>query len=292
MVGRLVLALLGIPLPEGQHAVPAKWIARLDKVLALPDDHGRHALYLLAQQVSWLHHHEPVWTETRILTKATAGGPDADAFWSGFARMNRLPAPGLISMLKDPMLARARQGGAEEQNLIAYLLSGWAAEGTARIVSDAELRDILVLGSDDVRRSVLRFVGEWAADNERWRDLVVPFVSTVWPKQRTLKTPQMSSALIRFASAVPGQFAEVIRILSARLVPLSQGNDLHLDCEVTDLDATGIEALLSALEKLLPSERANWPYEGKRLIDVIVASGAGQGPRLDELKRRAAEREY
>lgn len=38
-----------------------------------------------------------------------------------------------------------------------------------------------------------------------------------------LKTPQMASAIICFASTVPGQFDEVIRIISARLVSLSQG---------------------------------------------------------------------
>lgn len=292
VIGRLVLALLEVELPEGQRTVPAKWISRLDKVLALPGDHGRHALYLVARQVSWLHFHEPAWTEARILAKAAGSGPDADAFWSGFARMHRVPPPDLIGLLKSPMLARVRQGGTEEANLTAYLLSGWAAEGAERFVSDSELRDTLIVGGDDVRHAALRFVGDWVVEHQRWQDLVLPFVSKVWPKQRTVKTPQMSSALVRFASAVPMQFAQIIGIVSGSLVPLSLGHSLHLDCEVADLDAAGIEALVMALEKLLPSERGNWPHEGKRLIDAIVAAGVGQGPRLDELSRRAAERRY
>ena len=102
----------------------------------------------------------------------------------------------------------------------------------------------------------------------------------------------MSSALIRFASSVPQQFAGVMQAVMPGLVPLSIGHNLHLDCEVADLDVVGIAALVTALQRLLPSERGDWPYEGKRLVDAIVATGAAQGPELDELSRRAAERDF
>jgi len=292
VIGRLVLTMFEMPLPEGRHEVPAAWIKRLDKVLSLPGDHARHALHLVAQQSAWLHHHESRWTDDRVLAKAARGGPDADAFWSGFARMHRVPPPELIAQLKSPMLARVGKSSREESNLVGYLLSGWAAEGSQRVVSDAELRDVLVLGGDDVRRTALRFVGDWAESNERWQGLVVPFVKRVWPKQRTVRKPQMSSALIRFASTVPKQFAEIVQAVSGGLVPLSTGHDLHLDCEVTDLDAAGVETLVRALQRLLPSERENWPHEGKGLVAAIVTTGIAQGPALDDLSRRAAEREY
>lgn len=292
VIGRLVLALLELPLPDGSHAVPAAWIERLDKVLALPGDHARHALHLVAQRTPWFQFHEPAWTDDRVVAKAIVDGPDADAFWSGFARMSRVPPPDLVAQLKAPMLARVGRGGREESNLIGYLLSAWASEGPPQIVSDAELRDALVLGGDDVRRTMLRFVSDWAEDNDRWRALVVPFITKVWPKQRTLRKPQMSSALIRFASASPQQFAAVLQTVMPSLVPLSIGHNLHFKCEVADLDAPGIATLVTALQRLLPSERGDWPYEGKRLVDAIVATGAAQGPELDELSRRAAERDF
>ncbi|WP_210165395.1 hypothetical protein, partial [Devosia chinhatensis] len=98
------------------------------------------------------------------MAKAIVDGPDADAFWSGFARMVRVPPPDLVAQLKAPMLARVGRGGREESNLIGYLLSAWASEGPQQIVFDAELRDALVLGGDDVRRTMLRFVSDWAED--------------------------------------------------------------------------------------------------------------------------------
>jgi hypothetical protein len=292
VIGRLVLALFEIPLPEGSHAVPAVWIDRLDRVLLLPGDHARHALHLVAQQTAWFHHHQPGWTADRILAKAVGKGSDADAFWSGFARMRQVPPPGVMAQLKSQMIARVGDGDREERNLIAYLLSGWAAEGSERIVSSSDLRDLLVLGGDDVRRTALRFVSDWAKENERWRDLVVLFMNEVWPKQRTVRNPQMSSALIRFASALPKQFAEIMQVVAGRLVPLCAGHNLYLDCEIADLDASGLEALVAALQMLLPSERGDWPYEGKRIVAAIVATGVVQGPELDELFRRASEQQY
>ncbi|WP_246763658.1 SIR2 family protein [Rhizobium bangladeshense] len=144
VVGRLVLALMDMSLPDGQNSVPAQWISRLTKVLKLPGDHGRHALHLVAQRTSWLRYYEPAWTDAYVLSKATVDGPDGDAFWSGFARMGRVPDRALIKQLKPSMLSRIGRGGQEEHNLIGYLLSGWGAEGPDQIVSDAELRDVLV----------------------------------------------------------------------------------------------------------------------------------------------------
>ncbi|MDR7224369.1 SIR2 family protein [Aminobacter aminovorans] len=292
VVGRLVLALMDMGLPDGQNAMPAKWLSRLTKVLQLSGDHGRHALHLVARSSLWLRYHEPAWTDVHVFSKATVRGPDGDAFWSGFARMVRVPDPTLIKQLKPSMLERVGQGGREEHNLIGFLLSGWGTKGGDQIVSDAELRDILILGDNDIRESVLRLVSNWASSNREWQDLALSFVRKVWPKQRTLKTPQMSSALFRFASGLPRQFAAILDIILPRLVPLSRGHSMHLVCEVTDLDTDGVEALLTALEKLLPDDRIEWPFEGKRIIDALVAAGLGSGPRLKGLALRAAERDH
>ncbi|KQM32219.1 hypothetical protein ASF03_12025 [Rhizobium sp. Leaf68] len=292
VIGRLVLSLLDMPLPQGSQAVPAAWIERLDRVLSLPGDHARHALHLVAQRSIWFHYHEPQWTKDRVLSKAAGNGPDADAFWSGFSRMGRVPPPELFAQLKSPMFARVGNDGRDERNLIGYLMSGWAGEGSQRVVSDTELRDALVLGGDDVRRTALQFLGDWAEEDERWQSLVMPFVQRVWPKQRTVKKPQMSSELIRFASSVPKQFGEILEAVMGSLVPLSRGHALRLECEVSDLDAAGVDSLVSALQTLLPSERENWPHEGKRLVAAIMTIGVAQGAALDDLSRRAAERDF
>lgn len=291
IIGRLVMALLDINLPSEQKGVPAVWIDRLNKALGLPGDHARHALHHVARRSTWFHHYEPIWWDARILPMAQDKSAYGDAFWSGFARMSHAPDPDLFQKLKFAMLDRVVICGREERNLVANLLVGWVAK-PKQLISDTELRDVLILSGDEIRRSVLWFIGNWAVETQEWKDLVIPFLTDIWPKQRTVKTPQMSSALFRFASRLPEQFAAIIDLIAGRLVPLTRGHDIHLHCEVSDLDEVGIEALLTALNLLLPENRSEWPYEGKRIIDAMVTAGLGEGAMRDELEKRAAEREY
>ena len=292
VIGRLVLALLDIKLPPGTNGIPATWLARLHKVLNLPGDHARHAVYLVAQQSGWFNHWEPSWWDAELLPKSSGQGPDGDAFWSGFSRMHRVPEPLLFERVKASLLQRVRKGDRKENNLVGHLLTGWGRPAPGQQVSDNELRDVLILGDDDIRQSALRHVSNWSAEHQGWADLVLPFLARVWPKQRTAKTAPMSSALFWFASTLPRQFAPIIDQVIGRMVPLSRGHSMHLQCEVTDLDAAGIEALLLALERLLSEDRQEWPYEGKTIIQSMSDADVGQGPRFEELKRRADESPY
>lgn len=189
------------------------------------------------------------------------------------------------------MLARVAPSGKAEQNLVGYLLSGWGSKQHAQIVSDAELRDMLILGDDALRLAVLNFLGDWAARAPDWRDMVLPFISRIWPKQRTVRTPAMSAALFRFASRFPDQLAAILTLLSRRLITIAGERNLRLACDVAELDEEATLALIAALEILLPEDRAAWPYHCKTIVDALDASGRGRGQSLDRLIRRAAEGE-
>ncbi len=292
VVGRLTLALLEIKLPKDPPGVPAAWLARLTKLLHLPGDHARHALYLIARQSGWFHHWQPAWWDAELLPKSADQGADGDAFWSGFAGLQRAPDPILFGKVKADLAQRVRKGEREERSLIAHMLNAWGRPGADQQVSSTELRDILVLGDDEVRQAMLQNLSNWASQDQQWADLVIPFLTTVWPKQRTAKTPQMSSALFLFASTLPKQFASIIELVTPRLVPLSRGHNIQLQCEVTKLDAAGVEALLVALERLLPDDRFEWPFGAKHLVDAMVKAGVAQGGRFEELRRRSDERDF
>lgn len=285
VVGRLVEALLEVGLPQGQSAPPANWIDRLTKALEVPGDHGRHALCIISRNTQWFYHYEPAWTRKYLLANSTPAGPDADAFWSGLAGVTHLLPKELLSELKTAMLERVAEGGKDQDNLIAFLLAGWGDPTFGNMVSDTELRDALILGGDDVRSKVLRVIRDFCEEDAAWQDFVAPFLTKVWPRQRTSKTPAMTSALLMLATSLPKQFAKVLAIVQGRLVPLSRNDSLYLECEVTDLDEGGVEALIGALEIVLPSDRENWPYHGKQIIGDLVKAGLGTGERRDALSR-------
>lgn len=289
VIGRLVNVLMHLTLPEGQVVVPATWIARLTKVLKLPGDHARHALYHVARKANWFYFHQKMWMEEYVLPCASDTGPNGDVFWAGFSRMVYIPDPELLVQLKPAIIARVGAGGSAEKNLVGYLLSGWGRKHHDQIVTDTELRDILILGDNSLRMSMLDYITQWATNEPEWRDQVLPFIARVWPKQRTVRTPQMSAALFRFASCFPDHLAAILTIVSRRLVTISGSDNLYLKCKVAELNEEGILALIVALEKLLPDERSAWPYHCKSIIDDLAATGLARGRSLDGLIQRAAD---
>lgn len=115
------------------------------------------------------------------------------------------------------------------------------------------------------------------------------FLQKVWPKQITAKTPEMSRALFSFSCSMPDQLAVLIEAIKERLVPLAPGGHIHLGFDVTTLDAEGVDALMVALEALLPERRADWPYGAEEIVQALVDADLGAGARRSGLERRAAE---
>lgn len=286
IAGRLTQCLLEMTPPSSE--VPASWLARLDKVLGLPGDHSRHALYIVVGQLRWLEYHEPKWTMAQVVSRSH-DGDDADAFWAGFTRVPFLPREDLFSHLKADLLSRVHQGTRESRSLIGYLLGGWGAVKGPKLISDVELRGALVLTNDEVRRSLLHVLQQSALQDADWRTRVIPFFRDVWPKQRTLKTPEMSSYLFRVASAFPDLFSEILKLIMVRFVRLTRGHGLHVHAAISSFDAQGLHAMVAALSKLLPEDRADWPYEAKTTIKEIKETGLINSVELDRLVRRADE---
>ena len=117
----------------------------------------------MVRRTSWFYFHQKAWMDKHVLPSASDEGPDGDVFWAGFSGMRHIPDPELLGRLKPAMLARVGSRGKAEHNLVGYLLSGWGSKEHAQIVSDAELRDMLILGDDALRLAVLNFLGDWAA---------------------------------------------------------------------------------------------------------------------------------
>jgi hypothetical protein len=93
--------------------------------------------------------------------------------------MRHIPDPELLKRLKPAMLARVGSIGRAEGSLVGYLLSGRGSKRHDQIVSDTELRDMLILGDSALRLAVLNFLGDWASSTDEWREMVLPFTSKI-----------------------------------------------------------------------------------------------------------------
>jgi hypothetical protein len=298
-VGKLVDLLLKDPeiknLPAG-GGFPAHWTARADQLLRLPENWRRHALVMITPHLAWLFSVDSAWSEAQILQYADDLADDGDAFWEGFfwtGRMSRalfvrLKA-GVAGHASQPLLRRGHS------NVIAgLLLMGWDSAADAdppdRLISNVEFREILIHADDELRGQVIWTLGSWSRPAGRWREQVLPFLTEVWPKQRALRTPGISTRLANFALASGDLLPTVVEAILARLVPV-RGESLHGLALAGDAESHPAriypKATLDLLWAILAEDPRQWPYQIEQVIAILAESPeTATDARLSELRRR------
>jgi hypothetical protein len=294
-VGKLFEVLMKDPAKNGLGAAanfPPHWTARLDNLLGLPGDMRRHALVMLGSQIIWLFTIDPVWTERRLLRLVEDSGPDGAALWDGVLGRAVLPPRSLFRALKAALLARATESCRRNQKtvLAGFLLAGWGDDATIeeRLVTDIELREVLIHADDTFRQQLLWQLGQWSGQpNSSWRARVIPFFQQVWPKQRAVHTPAMSGHLANFALASGDLMPAVVELILRRLVP-SRNTHLRFNRAGADHQARAYPAAtLDLLWAVLAEEASSWPYQiGDALELLAQAPETASDARLTELRRR------
>jgi len=280
---------------QGLHET---WTGKLDELLALPGRQRGQAVVLAAHQVTWLFHNDPAWTTRTVLSFRTPGQPFAEAFWEGFLWAARSPSDALLALLRDHLLdLAARTDLTRRYNRIVggILLDAWgrglATGGAAPFISSVELRELLIQGDDELRRDILWSLSQWAATaDSEWTARLIPFLQTVWPRQRAVRTPAMSSCLADLVLSVPERFAETVPLILPRLVPLRR-HESQLDGLDEDDPGRLVESepglVLDLLWALLGEDAEGWPYGVEIVIERLARQTAvADDSRLAALRRR------
>jgi hypothetical protein len=297
-VGKLVNLLMKDPAKDRLEAgagFPHHWTGRVDDLLALPGGTRRHALVMLGFQLKWLFTIDPVWSERQLLSHVSDDGPDGDALWDGILWAAQVPSRSLYLALKEALLARAVKTHRRNESTIlaGFLLAGWRSEAATgeRLVSDIELREVLIHTDDEFRQQLLWQLERWCAEpDSSWRETVVPFFGQVWPKQRALHTPAMSSHLANFALASGDLMPAVVELILPRLVPV-RNTSLRFG---STGEATGDHparaypaATLDLLWAILGEDASSWPYRIDPTLELLAqAPETASDLRLSELRRR------
>jgi hypothetical protein len=274
---------------------PCHRTGRLDDLLSLPGDMRRQALVMLGSQLNWLFTIDPIWTERQLLSHVSDEGPDGDALWDGVLWTAQTPSRLLYPALKQALFARVDKLRRRNEKTIlgGFLLAGWAGPAAAgeSFVTDVELREILIHADDEFRQGLLWQLERWSAESDNsWRERVVPFFMRVWPKQRALRTPAISSHLANFALASGDLMPAVVELVLPRLVPV---RDTPLRFEYIS-GAPGEHAAkaypaatLDLLWAVLGEDASSWPYTiGETLQLLAEARETAADSRLSELRRR------
>ncbi|WP_343666704.1 SIR2 family protein [Paraburkholderia tropica] len=274
---------------------PIAWSAKLDEMLALHADDRRYAIVMIASRLTWLYRTDRKWVDTRMLPLSTRNDADTEAFWAGFFWAARAPQPPLYLKLKQPLIALASQQNlrrAHANNLAGILLHGWARQKDSnepeQLISDTELREIHIHAGDELRSSVLWYFQQWAKkpDSPLGENLL-PFLERVWPRQRTVRTAQMSAKLVDLALAAPDRFSEIVTAILPRLVPIKGHSVVLARVNVNETILTQHpRALLDLLSIVLSPDPGGWPYGvGEILAQLAEQPTTRNDPRLEILLR-------
>ncbi|UDM49578.1 SIR2 family protein [Cupriavidus sp. MP-37] len=280
--------------------LPESFKCRLTQLIGLADDPKQHALVIIASNFNWLFRIDATWTAETLLPMAKSAVDDTSAFWAGYLWAAQTPQPALYPLLK-PMLIdlccrdtlrreHARVLGG--MHLIVWANDLYASE-LGPFLPDVELRELLIHAGNDFCASVLQQLRRWVSPAEsHLRERLISFLTEVWPRQRSLRNPEMSARLADLAFEVPQLFSDIVKVILPRLVPVN-GESLRIS--YADLDpcivAEHPDALLDLLCAILSADAASWPYKAGNVLKLLGEHAAVRDdPRLADLRRRELRR--
>jgi hypothetical protein len=203
--------------------------------------------------------------------------------------------PYLLTAVKNRYLSRLGY----DKVLAGIILSGWGTcnEDTGeRCISHDEMRKVLLQADDQFRSQVLWQAERWSKKpredaDEQWSDLLVELLRDVWPKQKSAKTPMVSSRLCDIAFSDLERFPQMAKIILPLLTPLNGYPHLLVASvrrKVDNIIDEYPEYSLNIFHAVLPNDVREWPYDIDTTFDRIVKANGNL--RLDakllELRRR------
>jgi hypothetical protein len=274
---------------------PPHWTARLEELLGLPGDMRRHAIVMAGFQMTWLFTIDPTWTGRQLLPLVDTTSPDTDALWEGLLRAGQLPSKDLFLKLKSGLAEHVTDTHRRHEKtvLAGFLLAGWGSETdrSERLVTDSELREILIHADDEFRQQLLWRLEQWSSEpNGIWRARVIPFFRHVWPKQRALRTPAMSGHLANFVLAVGDLMPTLVSLVLPRLIPVRNSHFWFKSEGEGSLNHAARAYPLATLDLLwavLGEDASLWPHRVGEALDLLEqAADTASDLRLQELRRR------
>lgn len=188
----------------------------------------------LIEQLSYFLRADPSWTQAELVQPLRDGDDRSVVLWRAVAR--RLRHTDVLSELGEQFVARvhdARLGRESRQSLafsviVEMLFS--LKEQRRSAVALPSVQQMLRSMEDELRGSaadtVRRFVREVGASlggqssvEDVFSQAGQPFLSDVWPQERTLSTPGVARAFARLPSACGNAFVEAAHCVTRFLVP-------------------------------------------------------------------------
>lgn len=303
-VGKIAQALFDDPRKNDlkpAEGFPTAWLNFVEGLLDLGGDMRRHAIVLFFHNLNWFYTIDPSWTEKKLLIVFSSDNEyDQDAAWAGFLWGARVPSQSLYSRLKSDLLAFARRPRPSRRGyggvLASIILAGWGSTNETngeRLISNQEMRDLLLKTDDNFRSRILWQLERWSSDkddNGRWAKQLPEFLQDVWPRHISAKSATISARLCDLAFSDASRFVKVAEAVLPLLTKIDHGHLMLPNLRKSKDNIVDLypEQTLALLDAILPDNAAIWPYDIEETIKRIgdADSRLNLDERLISLKRR------
>ena len=158
-----------------------------------------------------------------------------------------------------------------------------------KLVTDGDLRDLLVLTDHTFAQEIIRYLENWSRDTNVWSDRSVDFFKRVWPKQRSLRTSAISDCLVHFLLSSGDRLPTLTPLVVPRLVPLRGGWMNYISSDDSDKDPAKRfpDFVLDLMWAILTEDPIDWPHGALQTLDTLEdLPETATDTRLAELRRR------
>jgi len=321
--GKLVGVLLAAcpSVPPGAQAFPVDSMERqmLDIVIAAEGRSGLIAKHRMIEALPYFLRAGPDWAQEHLIEPLLRDDGAALALWRAVARRTHFTE--VLEIIGAAMAERAndRRLGRETRRRLVFSLVIESLhafrEDRTPAVPNQRVQQMLRVLDDEVRASAANAIQVFVRDlssnpspdrfsstrDGLFRSAAAPFLREVWPQERSLATPGVSSALADLPATSGESFAEAVDTIARFLVPFECWSMINYglygdEGEAKKLAIIDDETKARALLKLLDltvgtSEGAVVPYDLTDALDQIrsVATALVDDPvfrRLSTAARR------
>ncbi len=262
--------------------IPEEFKWRIERLIAAPGEGGDHAIAILTRQISWLYYLDPAWVINRVIPWFKFDHTFSEPAWNGYLSAASFPPQDIGVALKPlmlelfPRLYQWRWG----QNLTTIATQMVVEFAVFRSeepdgLSKKEARHCLrKMNHKNRQDAVFRLGVIGQRENDGWSEHVIPFINTVWPRERTFRTSNLVSSWISLLDDTGENFPVVLSAVRRFLVPVvgeahwlyQFSREVGGDEPLTENHPADVLALLDAV---IPDNSEDIPYELAQILSLI-----------------------